>query len=493
MTARSGGSGQQLQGKRVTVLGLGREGAAVSRFGVQQGALVTATDLKDAEQLKPVLEELAGLPIRYALGRHPEQVLDCDVVFVSPGVPLDVPILIEARRRGLLLSSEARLFCHLCPGAIVGITGSSGKTTTCTLLAKMLEAGGRRVHLGGNIGNPLIGGVQDIQVDDVVVMELSSFQLDFFGAVLDAEPRSDLVAPLFPSGGWSPPVACVLNITPNHLDRHPTMEAYIKAKRNIVAYQGEGDHTVLSLDNDSARDLANDCAGEASFFSLVQPVPSGAFLRGNTLVLRSEARTTDICPIGDVRLRGMHNVSNALAASALADVLGIPAEVMADVIRTFSGVEHRLEPVCEVNGAWYYNDSIATSPERAMAALQSFEEPVVLLAGGRDKHLPWHDWAELVSRKVARVITFGEAAVLIESVVEKLGSNAPPLHHADSVTEAVHLAHDLVVPGQVVLFSPGGTSFDSFRDYEQRGQEFKRLVRALAGRSQRARADAQKG
>jgi len=479
MTASSRAAERQLQGKRVTVLGVGREGAAVSRFAVQQGASVTVTDLKDADQLGPVLKELAGLPIRFALGGHPEEVLDCDVLFVSPGVSLDAAILVEARQRRLLLSSEARLFCHLCCAPIIGITGSSGKTTTCTLVAKMLEADGRRVHLGGNIGNPLTERLDDIQVGDVVVMELSSFQLDFFGAVLDAEPRSDLVAPLFPSGGWSPPVACVLNITPNHLDRHPTMEAYIKAKRNILAYQGRGDHAVLSWDNDSARALAGDCVGGASFFSLNETVPRGALLRGNTLVLHSEARTKDICPIGDVRLRGMHNVSNALAASALADVLGVRPEIMADVVRTFSGVEHRLEPVCEVDGAWYYNDSIATSPERAMAALRSFQEPVVLLAGGRDKHLPWHEWAELVSRKAVRVITFGEAAVLIERVVEQLGPKAPPLHHADSVEEAVDLAYQLVGPGQVVLFSPGGTSFDGFRDYEERGREFKRLVQAL--------------
>jgi UDP-N-acetylmuramoylalanine--D-glutamate ligase len=480
MSGHSGEVDRQLQSKRVTVLGLGREGARVSSFLVQRGALVTATDLKEADQLQPVLEELAGLPIRYVLGGHPEEVLNCDVLFVSPGVPLDAAILLEARRRRLFLSSEARLFCYLCPAPIIGITGSSGKTTTCTLVAEMLAAAGRRVHLGGNIGSPLIGRLSDIQAEDVVVMELSSFQLDFFGAVLDAEPRGDLVAPLFPSGGWSPPIACVLNITPNHLDRHPSMEAYIKAKRNILAYQTQVDHAVLNWDDQVVRNLAGQGAGEVSLFSLHEPVPRGAYLRGETLVLRGAARMTDICPIADVRLRGMHNIANALAACALADALGVEPETMADVIRTFGGVEHRLEPVCEVNGAWYYNDSIATSPERAMAALRSFEEPIVLLAGGRDKHLPWDEWAELVSCKVVRVIAFGEAAALIEGVVERLGPKAPPLHHAESVADAVHFAHDLVAPGQVVLFSPGGTSFDAFRDYEERGQAFKRMVRALA-------------
>jgi len=468
-----------LEGKRATVLGLGREGLAVTRFLIRQGASVTATDLKESDQLAAVLEDLAGEPVSFVLGGHPPEVLDCDILFVSPGVPLDAPILVEARRRRLLLSSEARLFCHLCTAPIVGITGSSGKTTTCTLLSRMLESAGSRVHLGGNIGNPLVGRLADVQPEDIVVMELSSFQLDFFGAVLDAEPHADLEAPLFPWGGWSPAVACILNITPNHLDRHPTMESYIKAKGNILTHQSKGDHAVLGWDNAVSRGMAGQAVGGLSYFSLREPVPRGAYLHRERLVLRRPDRCTEVCGVGDVRLRGMHNIANALAACALADLFDVSPETMAEVIRTFGGVEHRLEPVCQVNGARYYNDSIATSPERAIAALRSFEEPIVLLAGGRDKHLPWEAWAELVSRKAIRVIAFGEAAALIADALRKLGPKAPPLHGVSSVEEAVVLAHQLAEPGQVVLFAPGGTSFDAFRDYAERGQEFKRLVRAL--------------
>jgi UDP-N-acetylmuramoylalanine--D-glutamate ligase len=461
-------------------LGLGREGVGATRFLVRHGASVTATDVKGADALQPMLEELAGLPVRYVLGGHPEEVLDCDLLFVSPGVPLDAPIVVQARRRGLMLSSEARMFCHLCAAPVVGITGSSGKTTTCTLLARILEAAGNSVHLGGNIGKPLIGKLSAIQEDDLVVMELSSFQLDFFGRVLDAEPYGELAAPLFPQGSWSPPLACILNITPNHLDRHPTMEAYIKAKRNILAYQTEYDHAVLGWDDDVTRGLAEAARGGVSYFSLEEPVAHGAYLKDETLVLRSAGRSTDICRVADVRLRGLHNVSNALAACALADVLGVAPKAMGQTIRTFAGVEHRLEAVSRVDGAWYYNDSIATSPERAMAALRSFQEPIVLLAGGRDKHLPWDAWAELVGQKAVRVVTFGEAAGLIGDAVRQLGPEAPPLHQAESLAEAVALAHEFAEPGQVVLLSPGGTSFDAFRDYEERGQEFRRLVRALA-------------
>jgi UDP-N-acetylmuramoylalanine--D-glutamate ligase len=471
--------GWQWEGKRVTVLGLGREGAAIARYLGQQGACVTATDLKSAAQLQSVVDDLADLPLQYALGGHPETVLDCDVMFVSPGVPLDAPILVAARERGLLLCSESRLFCFLCPAPVIGITGSSGKTTTCVLVAKMLEAGGRRVHLGGNIGNPLIARLSQIGPNDIVVAELSSFQLDFFGALLDAEPRGDLVSPLFPEGGWSPQFAVVLNVTPNHLDRHPTMDAYIEAKSKILRYQQSEDDALLNWDDAIAHGFEKECRGRVAFFSLRQRVPQGAYLDGDRLVLRCSADEAEICSVDEVRLRGMHNVATILAACAVADRFGVEPAQMAEVARTFPGVEHRLEPVRELRGVWYYNDSIATSPERAIAALNSFREPIVLLAGGRDKHLPWDQWADLVRRKVVQVIVFGEAAALIGGVLSGLGDQAPPVHHADNVAQAVQMARQVAEPGQVVLFAPGGTSFDAFRDYAERGQTFKRLVNEL--------------
>ena len=504
------------KGKKVTVLGLAREGMALTRYLVPQGAQVTVTDLKDSAALQATLDALADLsPVRYVLGGHSPEVLDCDVLFVSPGVPLDAPILVEARRRGVTLSSEARLFCRLCPAPVLGVTGSSGKTTTVTLAARMLQAGGKCVHLGGNIGNPLLNELPRIQPGDCVVMELSSFQLDFFGAELDAGPYTARTtpagagrtsspagagrtsSPLFPPGGWSPPVAVVLNVTPNHLDRHPTMEAYIAAKLNIVRHQDAQDWAVLGWDDPVARSFSRHCPGQVAYFSLRERVSPGAYLNGDTLTLVRDGSGDEavICKHNDLLLRGMHNVANVLAACVLVDRLDVPVEAMAEVACTFVGVEHRLEWVGEWQGVGYYNDSIATSPERVVAALASFVEPIVLLAGGRDKHLPWDAWVASVQRKVLHVITFGEAAPLIERALAQLDARcgqAPAVHHAQSLEHAVQLARQLAQPGQVVLFSPGGTSFDAFRDYAERGETFKRLVHGLsdwAGASQSAMHD----
>jgi UDP-N-acetylmuramoylalanine--D-glutamate ligase len=487
------------EGKKATVMGLAREGTALTRYLVAQGAQVTVTDLKDAADLQKALAELANLSsssaerVRYVLGGHPLEVLDCDVLFVSPGIPLDVPILVEARRRGLTMSSEARLFSRLCPAPVVGVTGSSGKTTTVTLVGRMLAAAGKRVHVGGNIGQPLLNELDKIQPSDCVVMELSSFQLDFSGPVLDSGTCGSAGgSPLFPPGGWSPPLAAVLNLTPNHLDRHPTMDAYVAAKRNIVLYQRAQDYAVLGWDHPLARDLAGQCPGRVAFFSLSERVSPGAYLKGDHLVLVHDGRERVVCKAGDLLLRGLHNVANVLAACALVAPLGVSVPAMAQVARTFTGVEHRLELVGERKGVRYYNDSIATAPERATAALHSFSEPIVLLAGGRDKHLPWDTWAAAVQRQDVHVITFGEAAPLIERALAQLDPSCgrvPPIHRALHLAHAVQLAQQLAQPGQVVLFSPGGTSFDAFCDYVERGETFKRLVRELEGFSCAADGD----
>ena len=385
-----------LVGQRVVILGLARQGTALARFLAQAGVEVTISDLRDEATLAAPLAELDGLHVHYVLGEHPFSMLDkADLLCLSGGVPVDIPIVVEARRRSIPLSNDAQLFLERCPAPVIGITGSAGKTTTTALVGEMCRAAGLRTWVGGNIGNPLITDLNQIRPGDRVVMELSSFQLEVMTT--------------------SPQVAAVLNITPNHLDRHKTMEAYIAAKRNIVAHQCPEDFALLGYDDANARSLALETAARLLWFSGGAEVDEGAFKTNGELKLRlngdlnpgQEGVDRVICEASDVQLRGRHNLLNVLAASALAGVAGVPVEAMRQVATTFTGVEHRLELVREWNGVSWYDDSIATAPERSLAALRSFEEPIVLLAGGRDKKLPWDEFAGETVRRVRRLVPGG--------------------------------------------------------------------------------------
>jgi UDP-N-acetylmuramoylalanine--D-glutamate ligase len=366
--------------------------------------------------------------------------------------------------------------------------------------------------VGGNIGQPLIGHLTDIRPEDKVVMELSSFQLEFFAPwpreratrpaaslVLSEacpEPRRRVEGMknltqgpfAFTGRGWSSPIAAILNITPNHLDRHPTMGAYTEAKVNILRYQGPGDVAVLGYDNPITRGLinsqfSNPDSPSVLSFSLRTEVEQGAFVQDGKVVLRSGGEKWQICAMADIKLLGQHNVENVLAACAIAGAAGADPQSMAQVATTFASVEHRLELVRTLRGVRYYNDSIATSPERTVAALRSFEEPIVLLAGGRDKHLPWEEMAQLTLRKVRHLMLFGEAAPIIERAIHDarctMRNAGLVIHRCGTLEEAVETAAKNAQPGDVVLLAPGGTSFDAFRDFAERGERFRELVEAL--------------
>lgn len=458
--------------KRVTIIGAAREGTALARFLCAQDAHVTLSDIRSEDVLADHLASVKGLPVTLVLSGHPESILQADVVFVSPGVPLEIPILREAVRRGLPLSSETRLFFRLCPAPIIGITGSSGKTTTTAMAGEMLQESGYRTWVGGNIGQPLIDCLREIQPGDKVVMELSSFQLEMLGA--------------------SPHIAAVLNITPNHLDRHPDMESYTAAKREIIAHQGTEDAAVLGYDNAAARSLASECRGRVAFFSRKEVLHFGSYVKSGVVMLHVDGDEETVCPRSQLRLRGEHNLENALAAALIARLAGGSLESIAKVCRAFAGVEHRLEHVATVRGAAFYDDSIATTPERAVAALRAFTEPIILLAGGRDKHLPWEEMADLTVQRVRHLVLFGEAAGLIEAAVESARARAAgrgalqEVYTVGRLEEAVETAARLAQAGDVVLLSPGGTSFDAFRDFAERGARFKELVHRLDSHSQSA-------
>lgn len=472
------------------VVGLGREGKALALYLSRHGFTVTATDSQPAQKLNLEMSELTEAGVSLVLGEHPLSLLDqADLLFVSPGIPLETPFLAAARARGLPLSTESRLFCFLCPASILGITGSSGKTTTTTLVGNILKATGRTTWVGGNIGYPLISVVDQIRPDDVVVMELSSFQLEFFHARLNRNANIRALSARaigLPAllDNWSPSFSAILNITPNHLDRHPSMKHYVRAKRALVDYQNRDDVAVLNLDNDMTRTIGYQIGSRTRWFSLEAQVPNGACLVDDQMVLLDRDGTTRrIARRSEVKLRGRHNLSNILAACIMAGEAGASVEAMHGVVTSFTGVEHRLQWVKERRQVNYYNDSIATSPERLVAALTSFEEPIVLLAGGRDKHLPWEEAARLILQKARAVILFGEAAQLIAAAIRKarreLPGTATFVHRQATLDEAVALAGQVARPGEVVLLSPGCASYDMFRDFAERGERFKELVLQL--------------
>lgn len=453
-------------GKRVLILGAARQGLALARWLALHGAGVTLSDARSEAELRVARESLAEYPIAWALGGHPLELLDStDVLCLSGGVPLTLPIVAEAAKRGIPLSNDSQIFMEAVPCRTIGITGSAGKTTTTTLVGRMAKnAYGEKAYIGGNIGDPLINYVDNMQADDVAVLEFSSFQLDQMTV--------------------SPNIAVILNITPNHLDRHGTMEAYTAAKRRILEFQSQEDIAVLGRDDKGAWSLRNRVRGKLYTFSLheLEEGLDGTYLQDGLLNLRDGDAYLPLILRAKVLLRGDHNVLNALAAFAIGHAAGFPLDAMLEAVEDFHGVPHRLELVRELRGVRWYNNSIATAPERTIAVIHAFEEPIVLLLGGRDKNLPWEELMQLVSERVNHVVLFGEAAEKIEKTVESLGPGAKrfTVTRAEGLHEAVLQAAEVAESGDVVLLSPGGTSFDEFKDFEERGERFREWVQELS-------------
>lgn len=475
-------------GKRILILGAARQGIALARWMTRHGAHVTLSDKRLEADLEPARRSLADLPIRWVLGGHPIELLDqADVLCLSGGVPLDLPIVSEAVRRGLPLSNDTQVFMEAAPCKTVGITGSAGKTTTTTLVGEMAKRSfqnaelgiqnseGQRssqVFVGGNIGDPLLNYLDDMTADDLAILEISSFQLEQMTV--------------------SPRVAAVLNITPNHLDRHGTMEAYTAAKARILDFQRVSGIAILGRDDPGAWNLRSRVKGYLLSFGLgnLGAKQSGVYASNGLYYLRDgnvELRMTD--DELRIHLRGEHNRRNVLAAIAIGYAAGLPLDAMLEAIDDFHGVPHRLELVRELHGVKWYNDSIATAPERSMAAIRSFEEPIVLLLGGKDKNLPWEDLAALVQERVDHVVVFGEAAEKILGALGAVGSQSKPgrgkkrpfsIQRCGGLREAVIRAAEVAEAGDVVLLSPGGTSFDEFTDFAERGERFRAWVQELS-------------
>jgi len=467
---------------RPLILGAARQGLALARWLSRHGANVTLSDSRGEDEMNIARESLADTNVTWALGGHPLELLNnADVLCLSGGVPLNLPIVEEAVKRGIPLTNDTQIFMEVAPCKTIGITGSAGKTTTTTLVGEMAKKKdeGRRmkdenssdihpssfithpsVFVGGNIGDPLINYVDEMKPDDLAILEISSFQLEQMTI--------------------SPNIAAILNVTPNHLDRHGTMSAYTNAKARILEFQNEKDTAILSHDDAGAWSLRDKVKGDLLTFSLrdLDSSLNGAYFHDDILCLRDGKAYVPLLPREKLQLRGDHNIANALAAFTIGHAAGFKLDDMLEAVEEFRGVAHRLEFVREFRGAKWYNDSIATAPERSMAAIRAFSEPIILLLGGRDKNLPWDEIAALIKQRGVRPILFGEAAELIEGALTTVG--VENIRRAKNLAAAINIAAETVSAGEVVLLSPGCTSYDEFKDFAERGEVFRKWALELS-------------
>ncbi|MGI5965396.1 UDP-N-acetylmuramoyl-L-alanine--D-glutamate ligase [Anaerotruncus rubiinfantis] len=453
---------EEVKGKKVAVIGIGVSHSDLISRLCDRGAKVIACDRRTREQLgEAICNNFEAQGVTLKLGEGYLDGIDAEIVLRTPGMKFHHPVLEQLRQDGVVVTSEMELFFDLCPCKTVAITGSDGKTTTTTIIAEMLKEAGHRVHLGGNIGRPLMPVVQDIRDGDFAVAELSSFQLI--------------------SMRESPDIAVVTNITPNHLDIHKDMQEYVDAKRNIVLHQHAFSRTVLGVDNELAASFAKDVRGQLFEFSVKHPVRTGAYLEDGVIYVSINGRAQKVLRAEEIKLPGIHNVENYLAA--ICAVWGYAdLEAIQNVAMEFGGVEHRIELVRELGGVKWYNDSIATTPTRTIAGLNSFGQKLIVIAGGYDKKIPFEPLVPKLLEKVKMLILTGATADKIESAVKAAADFDPEklvVLRAKDLEDAVRIAHEKAAEGDIVSLSPACASFDAYPNFEARGRHFKELVKAL--------------
>jgi len=448
----------ELRNQRVLVVGLGKSGVASALFLAQRGARVAVSDAKSPEQLREEIPLLLDHGISVETGQHGERTFrDQDLIVVSPGVPFDVPQLVHARERGIPVIGEVELAARFLKGRIVAITGSNGKTTTTTLAGEVLAAGGYEVLVGGNIGTPAITFADRATDNTWLVLEISSFQLETIQT-------------------FHPHIAVVLNVTPDHLDRHHTFENYVAAKARIFENQTSSDFAVLSADDERCVAMATSAIAPVCWFSRLQEASSGAWVCNDEIISRNAGGAATVMPIREIALKGAHNLENVLAAVCVGMLAGVEPARIRHAVAEFKAVEHRLEYVATIHDVEYYNDSKATNVDATMKALESFPGGIYLILGGKDKGSDYSVLNDLVRERVKRVYTIGAAAAKIESQVR-----GTEIVSAGTLDSAVRRASEAARAGDIVLLAPACASFDQFDSYEHRGQVFKDLVRQLAG------------
>lgn len=454
----------KIRDKKVAVLGIGISNIPLIRYLINLGVDVTAFDRNPQENLKDAFSQLEGLPVHYSLGNdYLSRLTGFDTIFRTPGMRPDLPELVDEVERGAELTSEMEVFLDLCPAQVFAVTGSDGKTTTTTLIYKILKEEGYNCWLGGNIGTPLLSRIDEVKKTDKVILELSSFQLMTIKK--------------------SPSVALVTNISPNHLDVHKSLQEYIDAKKNIFINQSPDDKLILNYDNDITRDFEGEAKGECIFFSRGSNLKKGVVFQNNKIVVKKPGREVEIVDADNIKIPGVHNIENYMAATA-ATIDFVKPQTIRKIATTFNGVEHRIELVRELNGIKFYNSSIDSSPSRTIAALSTFKNKVILIAGGKDKGIPYDPIGQIISEKVKCLILIGATAPRIEEAFNNYINQTDiesdvKIIHCDTYEEVVNTAYKEAVPGDCVILSPASTSFDMFKNFEHRGNVFKELVNKL--------------
>ncbi|WP_196595166.1 UDP-N-acetylmuramoyl-L-alanine--D-glutamate ligase [Pectinatus frisingensis] len=451
-----------LKDKKIVIIGAGISGIAAAKIAKKSGASVIISDTNTADKIRYDLSELKNLDIRVVLGKQTIDLLkSADYVLLSPAVPLYTPLFKQAMDMGIKIMSEIEFAWHLAKAPIYAITGTNGKTTTTTLLGLLMKKHCHNVGVGGNIGVPLCDEVLRVGADGCTVAEISSYQLESTSA-------------------FHPHIAAVLNVTPDHIVRHGSMETYQKTKEKIFADQTKNDFLVLNFDDLRTRDMAERADSTVMFFSRKTNLSEGAIAINGSLVVKWQNKVYDVCQLDEIKIKGSHNIENALAATAMAFLAGVGIEQIAQVLKTFPGVEHRIEPVRILNGIHYYNDSKATNTDAAVKALESFPNHIILIAGGRDKQTDLTDFMKLVAERVDKLILLGDAADRFKAAAIANGFAAENISMVGySMSEAVKTAHSLAHIPQTVLLSPACASFDMYDGYEARGKDFKKIVKAL--------------
>lgn len=444
-------------GKNITVIGIGISNLPLIKYLVSLGANVTACDRRSAEDLGENYTELEKLGVKFNLGDGYLNNLSGDMIFKTPGMRYDVPELLKAKENGSIVTSEMEAFFEVCPSHIIAVTGSDGKTTTTTLIHKMMTDAGYKTWLGGNIGNPLLTDTEKMKENDWVILELSSFQLHTMRK--------------------SPEIAVITNISPNHLDMHKDYKEYIDAKKNIMLYQNEGDTLIVNADNQVTADIGKSANGAVKYFS--RNGMADVYLDGNII----KRGIVEILNIKDIKIPGMHNVENYMAAIAAVSGL-VSKDVIVNVAKTFGGVEHRIELVRTLDGVKYYNSSIDSSPNRTINTLRVFPNKVIMIAGGKDKGIPYDEIGPALAEHVKVLILIGATSDKIQEALDaeinKTGNGKDiEVIRATSYEDAVNTARSKAHDGDVVLLSPASTSFDMFRNFEERGNLFKKIVNEL--------------